>query len=356
MARATPAALVKKINKDFPGALKLASDEYFSIVRIPTGIVAFDRLTGGGIARGRITEIFGEFSALKSLIAGYSVASYQKEYDDQRVLWVDSEGSFDGEWMERLGIDLDALDVIARPESGEAMTEVIEVAMSSGGYSLIVVDSIAALMPKRESEYEATDGEKAMGAAGKMNSAMMRRLTRLNANDIAIILINQMRESFGVMFGDSSKPTGGRAIPYYAGQRIEFRRGENIRTAIKSTGVGGKQQDRKRITSRVINMNMKKDKTAPRENATGMMLWKPEEGIIDEEESLLILGMEDGIVKRAASAITIFPDSKKYKTEVRGWDAAKRVLQKNNKLKKRLRKRIDERSVELGKIIVDEPE
>lgn len=345
-----PKEVLRKINKDYPGALRLGSDEYFQITRIPTGIVAFDRLTGGGLAVGRFTEIYGDYSALKSTIAAVCAGKFQEEDSDSRVLWTDSEGSFDGEWMERFGVDLERLDVLPRPESGEAMTEIIEIAMSSGAYNLIVIDSIAALMPQRETEYDATDGNKAMGSAGKMNSAMMRRLTRLNENNIGIILINQMRESLGITFGNPAKPTGGRAIPYYAGQRIELRRGENLKKKIKRTGTGGKQQERTQMVARVINMSIIKDKTAPREGSTGLMLWVPELGIIDEEESLLIIGMEDGLVNRAASAITIFPNSKKRKVNLRGWDAAKKYLVDHPKVSGRLRRLIDKHSVELGSI------
>lgn len=344
----TVAQVMEKINAEFPGALKLASDEYFEIYRIPTGILAFDRLTGGGIAVGRYTEIFGQESTLKSFVAGCAVCQFMEAFPDKRVMWIDAEGSFDGKWMARFGIDLERLDVITSPDSGEATTEILEIAMKSRGYCLFVVDSIAALMPQRETEYEATEGEKAMGSAGKMTSAMMRRLTRLNQNDSAFILINQVRDSLGVTFGDPSKPTGGRAIPYYDGQRIEFRRGENIRADVKRTGTRGKQQNRTEIVSRVINMNMKKDKTAPREGVTAMVLWHMKEGVIDEEESLLIIGMEDGLVQRAAASITIFPDSKKHRIKVRGWDAAKDLLRTKKKLRKRLRRRIDAKSEELG--------
>ena len=95
-------------------------------------------------------------------------------------------------------------------------------------------------------------------------------------------------------------------------------------------------------------MNMKKDKTAPREGVTAMVLWHLKEGMIDEEESLLIIGMEDGLVQRAAASITIFPDSKKHRVKVRGWDAAKKMLRSDKKLRKRLRRRIDVKSEELG--------
>ena len=245
---------------------------------------------------------------------------------------------------------MDMVDVIERPETGEAATEILEVAMKSRGYSLFVVDSIAALTPQREIEYDASEGVKAVGAAGRMTSGMMRRLTRLNQNDSAFILINQVRDSIGVRFGDPSKPTGGRAIPYYDGQRIEFRRGENVREDINRIGISGKNQKRAIIKSRVVNMTMRKDKTAPREGATGLMLWTPDTGKIDEQESLLILGMEDGLVSRAASSITIFPNSKKNKTVIRGWNEAKKQLRKNTKLSKRLAKKINERSEELGHI------
>lgn len=347
--------VMKKINEDYPGALRLASDPYFTIRRVPTGILAFDRLTGGGIPIGRYTEIYGHYSTLKSYISSVIVGAFQKEFPDKRVMWVDAEGSFDSQWIERAGVDLDRLDVIAKPRTGETMTEIIEIAMLSRGYCLFVVDSIASLVPQRETEYEASDTSKAVGAAGRMTSSMMRRLTRLNQNDCAFVLINQVRDAIGVMFGDPSKPTGGRAIPFYAGKRIEFRRGETIKKDVVKTGTGGKQQKRSETVARIINMRVEKDKTSANENATGIIMWKPKEGEIDEEESILILGMEDGIVKRASASVTFFPGSKKA-VNVSGWDNAKKMLLKDKKLRRKLVRAIQEKTLEMssGDVLIAE--
>lgn len=341
--------VMNRINESYPGALRLASDPYFEIKRVPTGILAFDRLTGGGIPIGRYTEIYGHYSVLKSYISSCIVAAFQKEFPDKRVMWVDSEGSFDSSWTERIGVELDRLDVIAKPKTGETMTEIIEIAMLSRGYCLFVVDSIAALIPQRETEYEASDDSKAVGAAGRMTSRMMRRLTRLNQNDCAFILINQVRDAIGVMFGDPSKPTGGRAIPFYAGKRIEFRRGETIKKDIVQNGPGGKQQKRTEVVARIINMRVEKDKTSANESSTGILMWRPKDGQIDEEESLLILGMDDGLVKRAAASITIFPGSKKNEVKISGWDNAKKELQKNKKLRRMLHRRIQENTENMNR-------
>jgi len=344
-----------QINAKHPGALRLANDPYFTIHRVPTGILAFDRLTGGGIPLGRYTEIYGNYSTLKSYISSVACAAFIKEFPDKRVMWVDSEGSFDSEWIERAGVDLDRIDVISKPRTGEAMTEILEIAMLSRGYCLFVVDSIASLMPQRETEYDAGEANKAVGSAGRMTSGMMRRLTRYNQNDCAFIMINQVRDAIGVVFGDPSKPTGGRAIPFYAGIRIDFRRGETIKKDVTLTGQGGKQQKRSETVARIINMRIEKDKTGSQENATSLIMWKPKEGEIDEEESILILGMSDGIVKRAASSITLLPDSKKYKTVVSGWDNAKKTLASNTKLRNRMIKLIQARTMELssGGVISD---
>lgn len=349
MATKTPAQVLTEINAKFPGKLIRGSDESLRIRRVSTGFLAFDRLTGGGVPLGRYSEFYGEESTLKSTTASIIVAAFQNQYPDKRVMWFDAEGSLDPSWMERFGVDLERLDVIPRPDVGEAVTHISEIAMKSKAYCLIVIDSVAALIPGLETEYEPRDVNKAMGAAGRMNSAMLRRLTRLLDEDISVILINQMRDAIGgMMFGDPARPTGGRAIKYYMGHRIEFRQGETQKTEVPVFGAGGTKKKRRVTTARVVNLRMVKDKCGPRENQVASVLWHPDSGSIDEEESILAIGIEDGIVARNAQTITFYPNKKKLKQNVTGWNAAKQYLDKNEKMSSRLRKAITRRSAELG--------
>lgn len=346
----TPEAIRDAINQDFPGAIRLASEEYFKIKWVPTGVLAFDRLTGGGIPLGRYTEIYGQESTLKSVMASIAVAKFQQEFPERRCMWINSEQSFDKDWVARWGVDLDNLDVVS-PDTGEQSTRILEMGMLSRGYSLFVVDSIAALAPQREIEYEAEDTAKAMGASGRMTSQMMRRLTRLNQNDSAVLLINQTRDRLGVMFGDPSAPTGGRAIPFYAGLRIEARKGETINKEYKIMVVGGKESKRKVAESRVVTFRVIKDKVGPHEGKVQQVLWDPINGRFDVSESLLLLGIQDGYVKRSGTSVRFSFGSKKKKVEhsVSGWGAAKTYLTQNPKAADKLERLIAKNTISSGR-------
>ena len=343
----TPKEVMDSINKEYPGALRLASDDYFQIRWVPTGVLAFDRMTGGGIPLGRYTEIFGVESALKSLLATIAASRFQQEFPDKRVMWIDAEGSFDKKWVARWGVDMDRLDVIT-PDTGEQATAILEIAMLSRGYCLFIVDSIAAMTPQREVEYDAEDTTKAMGAAGRMTSQMMRRLTRLNHNDCAFILINQVRDSLGVMFGDPAKPTGGRAIPFYAGLRIQNTGGETLKKDVERYKVGGGKGKQRKTEARVISMRVRKDKVGSNEDNTGSILWYPNEGRIDEEESLLLLGIADDIVIRSGPSVRIKfgAGEKKVDQSFKGWANAKEWLRKNPKIARRMALKISKKTAE----------
>lgn len=349
----TPKEVMDKINQDYPGSLRLASDDYFQIRWVPTGILSFDRMTGGGIPLGRYTEIYGIESALKSLLATIAASKFQQEFPSKRVMWIDAEGSFDKKWVSRWGVDMDRLDVIT-PDTGEQATAILEIGMLSRGYCLFVVDSIAAMTPQREVEYDAEDTAKAMGAAGRMTSQMMRRLTRLNHNDSAFLLINQVRDQLGVMFGDTVKPTGGRAIPFYAGLRIQNTGGETVKKDVERYKVGGGKGKVKKLEARVISMRVRKDKVGPNEDSTGQILWYPNKGRIDEEESILLLGIADGLVTRTGPTVKIKFGTKKKGVDqsFNGWDNAKEWLRKNPKVAKRLSDRIAKKTAE-GNFIAD---
>lgn len=347
----SPDDLVKFLNDKFGSeVIRRGSDSELIIERCPTGILSFDRLLGGGIPERRYSEIYGEWSVLKSLLATYGAAGFQNKYPDKRILWIDSEQSFDPQWVERAGLDVDGVDVV-NPEYGEQATEVMVGAARSDGYSLVVVDSIAALIPLRELEYDPREGDKAVGAIGRLTSSMMRRLTPFLKNGITVIIINQMRDTIGGgMFAETSKPTGGRAIAFYAGVRVELRRGENKRDTEQVQIAGGSKGKRSILKSRVVNMRVIKDKCGPREGSIQSLLWHQRQGVIDVEDALLTLGIEDGIVTRNAASVTLFPNSKKYKHSVRGWDAAKEYLEEHEKVAQRLERRISKRSLELGTV------
>ena len=333
--------VMNAINEKIPGAMRLASDDSLRVRKIPTGILPFDKITGGGIALGRWYEIYGQESVLKSVLSTAAASAFQNEFTDKHILWVDAEGSFDPDWVKTFDIDMSRINVLSHPQNGEQVVSSVETALESGLYSLVVVDSITALIPKRETEYDPEDAEKAVGAAGRLTSAMGRRLTRFMKDKYTIIIINQLRDNIGgLTFGDPAKPTGGRAIRYYAGQRIELRRGETIKQKQIVIGASGKEQTRNIMSARVINMRIEKDKIGSCEGRQSSLLWYPREGRIDEEEYLLTLGMEYGFVKRSSSSVTVLPDDNKYGFSVRGWDNAKSMLIENALSKRKLKRLI----------------
>ncbi len=331
--------------------VRKASDAYYQLRRVPTGCLAFDRLIGGGLPLGRYTEVYGQQSVLKTTIAARAVSAFQKAFLDTEILWIDSEGSYDPAWMGLHGVDNDRVSII-KTDTGEDTIEVVDVAMQSRAFSLFVIDSISALTPTRELEYDPQDDSKAMGAAGKMTSQMMRRWTRhLDNEHNAMYIINQQRDKIGVSFGDPSVTTGGRAIPYYAGVRVELRNGEKQREDVVRTAPGsGKGTKRRIVVSRTINMRVEKDKCGPRENATQALLLDTRDvPFIDEEDSILTIGIEDGLVERNGAKVTLFPGSSREHS-VQGWDNAKRYLVEHDKIRSRLRRRIVKKSVGLGSV------
>jgi recombination protein RecA len=333
--------------------VRQASDPYYRLRRVTTGVAAFDRLIGGGVPLGRYIEVYGDLSTLKTTLALKTTVAFLEYFPDKDVLWIDSEGSYDASWAEYLGVDNERVHVI-KPETGEDATEILELTLKSHAFCLFVIDSVTALVPTREDEYEPQETNKAMGAMGRMTSAMFRRLTRLLDNEQnAMYIINQTRDAIGVVFGNPSRPTGGKALGYYAGLRVELHSGETVVSESNIVGAGGSNKKRRQTEARMINMRVVKDKCGPREQAFGTIKLSGLGGNlphIDEEESLLALGIEDGLVERNAAAVTIFPNSSKFKHSLRGWENAREYLQQNPRQRERLARRIAKRSEQLGSV------
>src|SRR5690242_3266146 len=193
---------------------------------IPTGAISIDHALGvGGVPRGRVVEIFGPESSGKTTLALQVIAEAQKIGGTSA--FVDAEHALDAAYAQKLGVDLDNL-LVSQPDNGEQALEIVEVLVRSNGVDVVVVDSVAALVPKAEIEGEM--GEAQMGLQARLMSQALRKLTGAVARSrTSLIFINQLREKIGVMFGNPETTTGGRALKFYASVRMDIRRIASIK-------------------------------------------------------------------------------------------------------------------------------
>jgi recombination protein RecA len=196
-------------------------DAAYTIPAISTGAVSLDYALGiGGVPRGRVVEIFGPESSGKTTLALQVIAQAQKL--GGMAAFVDAEHALDSQYAVKLGVDLDNL-LVSQPDNGEQALEIVEVLVRSGAVDVVVVDSVAALVPRAEIEGEM--GEAQMGLQARLMSQALRKLTGIvSKSKTSLIFINQLREKIGVMFGNPETTTGGRALKFYASVRIDIRR------------------------------------------------------------------------------------------------------------------------------------
>jgi recombination protein RecA len=196
-------------------------DAVASIPAISTGSVSLDYALGiGGVPRGRVIEIFGPESSGKTTLSLQVIAEAQKL--GGMAAFVDAEHALDAKYAQKLGVDLENL-LVSQPDNGEQALEIVEVLVRSGGVDVVVVDSVAALVPRAEIEGEM--GEAQMGLQARLMSQALRKLTGVvSKSKTSLIFINQLREKIGVMFGNPETTTGGRALKFYASVRIDIRR------------------------------------------------------------------------------------------------------------------------------------
>ena len=219
---------IDKIEKDFgKGAImKLGDKPAVSVETIPTGALALDVALGvGGIPRGRIIEIYGPESSGKTTLAQHIVAECQKR--GGIAAFVDAEHALDPEYARNLGVNVDEL-LISQPDTGEQALDITEELVRSGAVDVIVVDSVAALVPKAETEGSMEDQQ--MGLQARLMSKALRKLTGIiGKTRTTVIFINQLRQKIGVMYGNPETTTGGNALKYYASVRLEIKRVEGLK-------------------------------------------------------------------------------------------------------------------------------
>jgi len=253
---------------------------------ISTGSLALDMALGvGGIPRGRITEVFGSESSGKTTLAQHIIAEAQKA--DGQAAYIDVEHAFDPGYAANCGIDPEAL-LISQPDTGEQALEITEYLVRSGGVDVIVLDSVAALVPRAEIEGEMGDAH--VGLQARLMSQALRKLTAaIGSSNTAVVFINQLREKVGIVFGNPEVTPGGRALKFYSSVRVDLRRGDSIKQGTEIVG--------HRVRARVV-----KNKVAPpfRSAEFDIMF---NHGI-SREGNLVDLGVTDGLVRKAGAFFT----------------------------------------------------
>jgi recombination protein RecA len=266
--------------------MRLGEEVRVPVEIIPTGSIALDVALGlGGLPRGRIVEIYGPESSGKTSLALHAVANAQRA--GGIAAYIDAEHSLDPDYAQKLGVDTDQL-LVSQPDTGEQALEIMDMLIRSGAIDIVVIDSVAALVPKAEIEGEMGDSH--VGLQARLMSQALRKITgALNQTKTTAIFINQLREKVGVMFGSPETTTGGKALKFYASVRLDIRRIETLKDGTDAVG------NRTRV--KVVKNKM----SPPFKVAEFDILY----GIgISKEGGLIDLGVEQGIVRKSGAWYT----------------------------------------------------
>lgn len=313
--------VLKQIQKNFgKGAvMRLGECPPVDVDVIPSGSLLLDEALGvGGYPKGRIIEIYGPESSGKTTLALHAIAECQKQ--GGRAAFIDAEHAIDPVYAKNLGVNIDEL-ILSQPDNGEEALEIAEMLTNSGAISLIIVDSVAALVPQQEIDGEM--GDNSVGLQARLMSKAMRKLAGvLNKNDCTIIFINQLREKVGVMYGNPETTSGGRALKFYASIRLDIRRTEAIKTGSDVTG-------------NTVRVKVVKNKVSPPFKQCEIDIIYGEG--ISKDAEILDRAVELGIIKKSGAW---------YEYEGnkigQGRDAAKEYIKVNEDVKEALLKQIKE--------------
>lgn len=274
-----------QIDKQFGkgSAMMLGDRKSMKVETFSTGSLAIDIATGvGGLPRGRIIEIYGPESSGKTTMTLHAVASAQR--NGGNAVFIDAEHALDPEYAEKLGVDVNRL-IISQPDNGEDALNIADNFVRSGAVDLVVIDSVAALVPKSELAGEV--GDSSVGVQARMMSQALRKITSaVNNTKCTVIFINQLREKIGVMFGSPETTTGGKALKFYASMRLDIRRIETLKE-------GGEA-----VANRVRVKTVKNKVAAPFKEAKTDIIFGHG---FSREGDIIDLGVEHGIVKKAGA-------------------------------------------------------
>ena len=315
-------AALAQIDKQFgKGSVMRLGDEVRAPIEvIPTGSIALDIALGiGGLPRGRVVEIYGPESSGKTTVALHAVASAQRM--GGIAAFIDAEHALDPEYAARLGVDTDAL-LVSQPDTGEQALEIMDMLIGSGSLDVIVIDSVAALVPR--AEIEGDMGDSHVGLQARLMSQALRKITgRLSQTKTTAIFINQLREKIGVFFGSPETTTGGKALKFYASIRIDVRRIQTLKEGADSVG--------NRTKAKIVKNKMAPPfKIAEFDIIYGLGISR-EGGIID-------MGVEHGIIKKSGSWFTYDGDQLGQ-----GMENSRRFLRDNPELAAELERLIKEK-------------
>ena len=304
-------AAMSKIEKDFgKGSIMRMGDEQVEHVDvIPTGSIGLNAALGvGGYPKGRIIEIYGPESSGKTTLAIHAIAECQKA--GGIAAFIDAEHAFDRFYAQKLGVDVDNL-YISQPDNGEQALEIADQLIRSAAIDIIVIDSVAALTPKKEIEGDM--GDSAVGLQARLMSQALRKLTStISKTNTTCIFINQLREKIGVMFGNPETTTGGNALKFYASVRLDIRRVTSIK-------------DGDNVIGNQVRVKIVKNKVAPPFRKAEFEITFGEG--ISKIGEIVDLGVEYGIIKKSGSWYS-YQDSKL----AQGRDATKQLLHDNPEL------------------------
>jgi recombination protein RecA len=333
-AKALDLALAQ-IDKNFGkgSVMRLGDESRAPIEVIPTGSIALDVALGiGGLPRGRVVEIYGPESSGKTSLALHAVANAQRA--GGIAAFIDAEHALDPEYAKNLGVDTDAL-LVSQPDTGEQALEIADMLIRSGALDILVIDSVAALVPRAEIEGEMGDNH--VGLQARLMSQALRKIAgALNSSGTTAIFINQLREKIGVMFGSPETTTGGKALKFYASVRLDVRRIETLKDGGEAVG------NRTRV--KVV-----KNKVAPpfKQAEFDILYGKG----VSREGSLIDMGVEQGILRKSGAWYTYEGDQLGQ-----GKENARKFLRDNPDVANEIEKRIKDKLGIGAKLDADDTE